>query len=342
MTSQSIPISQIYRLPDTQPRTKIDLAIVDEYAEAMKTGAKFPPLDVFKIDKRYIIVDGYHRHRAAENAKIKEFLCHVHEGGMRDAILFAAGANATHGLRRTNEDKHRAVERLLSDKEWSTWSDNEIAKRCSVSNELVAKLREAHYPQKDSEKRAYVTKHGTPAKMDTTKIGRKKKTPSNGTPQPGDFKPKEPLPPPKTLAGNPVEVAHDEAKEKPPVAWSTDVCKSGKCPDGKTHYVRNKARNRMECDCVDVEINQLPHNECPLEWRRRAVAAVFSSAKYFDKPILSENERETFTNTWVRKCLTKEQKGALHEILQTGEFESNLHAIGTLIERTAEQLGGPA
>jgi hypothetical protein len=296
MKSQSIPISQIYRLPDTQPRIKIDLMIVDEYAEAMKTGAQFPPLDIFKIDRRYIVVDGYHRHRAAEQAKVKEFLCNVHEGGMRDAILFAAGANATHGLRRTNEDKHRAVERLLSDKEWSTWSDNEIAKRCNVSYELVAKLRGAHYPKTDSDKRAYTTKHGTPAKMDTTKIGRKKKAPYNGTPQPGDFKPKDPVPPHKTLAGKVLEQKQETVDQEP-----------------------------------DQEQDRVVK-----------IADFLSSAKYFDKPQLSPAEKETFTNIWVRKCLSKEHKGTLREIVQTGEFESNLHAIGTLIERAGEQLGGPA
>ena len=267
----------------------MDAGVVDEYAEAMKAGAKFPPLDVFKIDGRFIVADGYHRHRAAEKARVKEFPCVVHEGGMRAAILFASGANAAHGLRRTNEDKRRAVERLLSDKEWSIWSDNEIAKRCNVSHELVANLRESHLPKTDSEKRAYTTKHGTPAKMDTSKIGRKKKAPNNGTPQPGDPKLKEPLPPPRTLAGT---VLQDPS---------------------------------------------LSSGQEPL-----AKVPAFSDARYFDKPVLSPLEKETFTNTWARRCLSKEQKETLRILVnQTGEFESNLDAIGALIERAGEQLGGP-
>ena len=36
-------------------------------------------------------------------------------GGWRDAILPRGGANASHGLRRTNADKWRAVEVLLRD-----------------------------------------------------------------------------------------------------------------------------------------------------------------------------------------------------------------------------------
>jgi hypothetical protein len=65
----------------------------------------------------------------------------VHEGGRRDAILFAVGANATHGLRRTNADKRRAVLTLLHDPEWRQWSDSEIAHKCRVSRPLVAEMR---------------------------------------------------------------------------------------------------------------------------------------------------------------------------------------------------------
>jgi hypothetical protein len=37
----------------------------------------------------------------------------------RDAILFSVSANGTHGQRRTNEDKRRAVLCLLNDPEWA-------------------------------------------------------------------------------------------------------------------------------------------------------------------------------------------------------------------------------
>ena len=37
------------------------------------------------------------------------------DGGLRDAILFSVGANAAHGLRRTNADKRRTVLLLWED-----------------------------------------------------------------------------------------------------------------------------------------------------------------------------------------------------------------------------------
>ena len=47
----------------------------------------------------------------------------VREGSRRDAILYAVGANASHGLKRTNRDKRNAVMVLLKDPEWSDRAD---------------------------------------------------------------------------------------------------------------------------------------------------------------------------------------------------------------------------
>lgn len=66
-------------------------------------------------------------------------------------------------MRRTNEDKRRAVMTLLNDEEWSKWSDNEIAKRCGVSNHLVSTVKGSVTWNSPSEDRTYTTKHGTVA-----------------------------------------------------------------------------------------------------------------------------------------------------------------------------------
>lgn len=59
----------------------------------------------------------------------------------RDVVLYSVGANDTHGLRRTNEDKRRAVKTMLDDAEWVTWSDNAIAKASAVSVSFVGDQR---------------------------------------------------------------------------------------------------------------------------------------------------------------------------------------------------------
>jgi len=115
--------------------------VVNEYAEAMKAGSEFPPVVVFHDGETHWLADGYHRHAAATSAKAETITADVRQGALRDAVLYAAGANATHGLRRTNDDKRRAVETLLRDAEWSQWSDNEIARRCGVSQPFVSAQR---------------------------------------------------------------------------------------------------------------------------------------------------------------------------------------------------------
>jgi hypothetical protein len=55
--------------------------------------------------------------------------------------LFSVGANAKHGLKRSPEDKRRAVQKLLADEEWVARSDRWIAEVCKVSHTFVADLR---------------------------------------------------------------------------------------------------------------------------------------------------------------------------------------------------------
>ncbi len=94
----------------TQMRVnQLDLLTVTDYAEAMKQGKIFPPVDVFFDGSDYWLADGFQRHAGTKQAELEEINADVHHGTLRDAILFAVGANATHGLPRTNADKRRAV-----------------------------------------------------------------------------------------------------------------------------------------------------------------------------------------------------------------------------------------
>ncbi len=128
----------------TQPREVIDDNLVAEYADAMTDGAKFPPVIVFHDGGAYWLADGFHRYWAATKNEWKTIDAEVRKGTRRDAVLFSCGANTDHGLRRTNADKRRAVETLLTDPEWAKWSDREIATQCRVGRDLVGELRKLH------------------------------------------------------------------------------------------------------------------------------------------------------------------------------------------------------
>ena len=147
----------------TQPREYINQDVVDEYAEAMLEDAEFPPIIVFNDGANFWVTDGFHRYHATKKAGFLDIECDVRTGTRRDAVLFSVGANAVHGLRRTNEDKRKAVTTLLSDIEWSEWSDSEIARQCCVSIMTVGRVRKTMGLEKTEQK--YVNKHGQESKM---------------------------------------------------------------------------------------------------------------------------------------------------------------------------------
>ena len=88
----------------------IDPAVVAEYAERMAAGDEFPPVEVMR-DAGGVnwLWNGWHRVEAATRNGVKSIDCEIRKGDRRAALLASAGANATHGLRRSLEDKTRAV-----------------------------------------------------------------------------------------------------------------------------------------------------------------------------------------------------------------------------------------
>lgn len=126
----------------TQSRAELSRDTISDYAEVFTSGAAMPPVIVFYDGDSYWLADGFHRCNGARAAGLTEILADVRQGSRRDAVLFSVGANDTHGLRRTNADKRRAVLLLLNDAEWSGKSDRWIAEKCGVSPQTVSNHRE--------------------------------------------------------------------------------------------------------------------------------------------------------------------------------------------------------
>jgi hypothetical protein len=141
-TVDFVSIGSIRRDGGTQPRTRLDPETLETYIQSLQEGVEFPPVTLFYDGESYWLADGFHRVKAHEEAEQQEIAAEVRSGTRRDAILYSAGANATHGLRRSNADKRRVVETLLHDPEWRQWSDREIAARCNVSHPLVGQVRQ--------------------------------------------------------------------------------------------------------------------------------------------------------------------------------------------------------
>lgn len=139
VTANEVSPNQI-KAERLQTRAATHSNYVDDIAERMSAGDIFPPIVIFTDGKESWIADGIHRLDGAIKAK-KKIGVDERKGTRADAVEFACGANAAHGLRRTNADKRRAVSLALS--QFSERSSRAIADLCGVSNHLVEELRAA-------------------------------------------------------------------------------------------------------------------------------------------------------------------------------------------------------
>jgi hypothetical protein len=163
-------ITQLKIELQTQSRVAINQDAVAEYADAMMDGDTFPPVTAFYDGKYYYLADGYHRYFAAKQAGLEDIDCDVKNGTLRDAVLFSVGVNSAHGLRRSNEDKRKAVMTILDDLEWAEWSDVAISKKCQVTSAFVGRVRKGL--NLESTARKYVNKNGRVVSVDSANLGR--------------------------------------------------------------------------------------------------------------------------------------------------------------------------
>jgi len=238
---------------DTQPRMEVNSYVVDEYAEAMKAGAVFPPLEVFTDGAKYWIVDGIHRWHAARKAGLDKIKCNIHQGTLEEARWFSYGVNQAHGLRRTNDDKRKAVMAALRHPKGAKLSNVQIAEHCGVSEYLVRDCRKELESIFDiiEDKTRTVTRGGKTYEQNTANIGKASATPAE-------------------VEENEEEEAEDESfttYEIPPVPESTVwvgieeevgmmmVCK----PDEKRLYATKPNRRRI-ADVLDVIAEEIRDN----------------------------------------------------------------------------------
>ena len=141
MKAVPIAINLIRLTAESQSQARTDRCIVEQYAQAWRVDADFPPVDLFTEGGVYYPGDGMHRILAAKLAGHVVILAYVYRGNEREAFLHGCASNQTHGLRRSNADKRHMVSRMLNDTEWVKWSDRRIAHQCGVGAQFVANIR---------------------------------------------------------------------------------------------------------------------------------------------------------------------------------------------------------
>lgn len=142
MTAEVL-LTQITRDPAMQSRASIDVAVVEEYAQAVREGVDFDPVDLVQGDGATWLVDGWHRTLAYEKAGAVKIPAVIRRGSRIDAIALACSANVKHGLKRTNEDKRRTVRLYLAgvvEHLNPRPTVRQIADHCGVGHAFVANM----------------------------------------------------------------------------------------------------------------------------------------------------------------------------------------------------------
>jgi hypothetical protein len=105
---RTLPIDDVVEDYRLYPRSEVDGATVEQFREALRAGAKFPPIRV--CSKTLRLIDGFHRKTAYRREQATHVLCSLEEVA-DDVDLFrrAAAANASHGRRYSVDDYATAV-----------------------------------------------------------------------------------------------------------------------------------------------------------------------------------------------------------------------------------------
>jgi hypothetical protein len=174
-----LPLSKIRTDGGTQPRMVMDYDAIEGYMDDMLVGVKFPPVIVFYDGTDYWLADGFHRREAAFGVERKEIDADVRQGTLEDAQWFSFSANRTNGLRRSNEDKQRAVKAALLHPNGAGKSDGSIAQHLGVDPKTVSAWREKltmEIPE------STVRTGSDGRKINTSNIGKSKSRAAKGTP----------------------------------------------------------------------------------------------------------------------------------------------------------------
>lgn len=211
-----LALSQIRLDGNTQPRASLCVDVIQEYSERMQAGVHFPPLTVFFDGQNYWLADGFHRFKAAQRAFPGQPVeCDIHQGSLADAQWFSYGANATHGLRRTNADKERAVKAALAHFRAQNLSNRHIADHCGVCDTTVRRYRPIVDPVGAAMATRSVLRHGVMIQMNVSRIGKRQKPRRRRAPRA--------VPAIRVVAPPPTSISLNLSADNPAAAASTIV-----------------------------------------------------------------------------------------------------------------------
>ncbi len=132
-----VPLAQIDLERSPEMRAAPDKDAIELYAQNLDA---LPAIELVRFDDgALVIVDGWHRYRAAERAERTEIRATIRRGTERDALLAALAANARHGVHRSRADLCVVVRVAL--RELGAQSNNQLVPIVGVSDKTIAKVR---------------------------------------------------------------------------------------------------------------------------------------------------------------------------------------------------------
>lgn len=143
LATRQLSITSIRLDGGTQPRAALNQSHINDLADDLRAGAILPPLDVMYDGGNYWLFDGYHRLHAHKLAHGDDasIAVRVHQGSLADAQWASFAVNKSHGLRRTTEDKQRAVVAALRHTNGASRSNREIGRHLGVDDKTVGEWR---------------------------------------------------------------------------------------------------------------------------------------------------------------------------------------------------------
>jgi hypothetical protein len=160
----------------TQQR-QLNLDTVNEYAELMKEGRKFKPLEAVRAGNAIILWHGFHRYHAAKQAGLDMHAVAVREGTADDAIFLSLGANKDNGLQRTAQEINGCIRTMLTDQRYADLTHDDIAEHIGCSRKRVGKIQKAI---DDEKSRQSESDNVTPSQNETSQGDNSKNTSRDG------------------------------------------------------------------------------------------------------------------------------------------------------------------
>jgi hypothetical protein len=113
MKKKLVKIEEIRMDERVYPRMRPDWMVIAQYADAMKAGADFPPVQLGRFKGDYYLIDGRHRIEAAKRCNGSDVPAQIEDyTSIKKMYLDAVKANMGHGKPFYVHERRRIIHKL--------------------------------------------------------------------------------------------------------------------------------------------------------------------------------------------------------------------------------------